>query len=316
MKVHKCFICGKEFTGRKKKYCSPECAKEGRRRLDNINWHKRNPGRPKGIVTKVCECCGKKYKVNAQSYTQAMYCSKRCYEEKRARRMGVRSREEYLEKLQGQKEETKKRKELERKKKIKQVVCTVCGKIFRTTGKARITCSKECSEKRKKRKNDKRINEANNIDKDITLEKLFKRDKGICYICGGICSWEDVTIEEGNYTVKDKYPSIDHLIPLSRGGLHSWDNVKLAHFYCNCLKSDSLPSELGLETEIEEAYALASKAKPKSKKVKQINKNGEVVEIYESTAEAERATGIKRKGIQKCARKECKTYRGYIWEYD
>jgi len=30
--------------------------------------------------------------------------------------------------------------------------------------------------------------------------------------------------------------SIDHIIPLSRGGTHEPDNVQLAHFICNSIK--------------------------------------------------------------------------------
>jgi len=35
------------------------------------------------------------------------------------------------------------------------------------------------------------------------------------------------------------YPSIDHVVPLSRGGLHEWGNVKLAHRICNSIKKDN-----------------------------------------------------------------------------
>ena len=51
------------------------------------------------------------------------------------------------------------------------------------------------------------------------------------------------------------------------------------------------------------------------KEVRQITKEGKIINIYESTAEAERQTGIKCKGIQKCARDEVKLYRGFKWEY-
>ena len=33
-----------------------------------------------------------------------------------------------------------------------------------------------------------------------------------------------------------------HVIPISKGGMHSWDNVKLAHHYCNTLKSNKVVS--------------------------------------------------------------------------
>lgn len=31
------------------------------------------------------------------------------------------------------------------------------------------------------------------------------------------------------------YPTIDHVIPLSKGGSHTWDNVKVACGECNCV---------------------------------------------------------------------------------
>lgn len=37
--------------------------------------------------------------------------------------------------------------------------------------------------------------------------------------------------------------SLDHVIPLSRGGGHVWGNVKPAHCHCNELKSDELTVE-------------------------------------------------------------------------
>lgn len=74
----------------------------------------------------------------------------------------------------------------------------------------------------------------NGFDDDITLLGVYKRDGGICRICG-----LPVVIEkkDGWKTHKD-YPSIDHIIPLSKGGTHTWDNVQLAHISCNSAKGD------------------------------------------------------------------------------
>jgi 5-methylcytosine-specific restriction endonuclease McrA len=36
------------------------------------------------------------------------------------------------------------------------------------------------------------------------------------------------------------YPSIDHIVPLAKGGNHTWNNVQLAHHYCNTLKRDKV----------------------------------------------------------------------------
>jgi 5-methylcytosine-specific restriction endonuclease McrA len=34
--------------------------------------------------------------------------------------------------------------------------------------------------------------------------------------------------------------TLDHIIPLSKGGTHTWDNVRPAHRRCNELKGDRL----------------------------------------------------------------------------
>ena len=36
--------------------------------------------------------------------------------------------------------------------------------------------------------------------------------------------------------------SKDHIIPLAKGGEHSWDNIQLAHRICNSLKADKVSS--------------------------------------------------------------------------
>ena len=60
-------------------------------------------------------------------------------------------------------------------------------------------------------------------DGDITLERIYKRDKGICQLCK-----EPVT---------PKHASMDHKKPVVDGGGHTWDNVQLAHVRCNQIKN-------------------------------------------------------------------------------
>lgn len=76
------------------------------------------------------------------------------------------------------------------------------------------------------------------IDKDITIDKLYDKDKGVCYICGGECDRNDIKLVAGYWIAGDRYPSIDHVKPLAKGGQHSWDNVRLAHYRCNVIKND------------------------------------------------------------------------------
>lgn len=73
-----------------------------------------------------------------------------------------------------------------------------------------------------------------------SLDKLYKRDKGICYICGKECDYNDYDIVDNNFIVGNNYPSIDHYIPISKGGTDDWNNLKLAHFICNTRKSNNM----------------------------------------------------------------------------
>ncbi len=59
-------------------------------------------------------------------------------------------------------------------------------------------------------------------DKTISMDILFDRDDRSCGICGN-----SVELQEA---------SIDHVIPLARGGSHTWGNVQLSHLSCNLSK--------------------------------------------------------------------------------
>ena len=84
----------------------------------------------------------------------------------------------------------------------------------------------------KRRANTKRVER----DKDITLGKLFERDKGVCYLCGNKCDWNDGAWINGAFIVGRNYPTIDHVVALANGGSHTWKNIRLAHLSCNSKK--------------------------------------------------------------------------------
>ena len=116
-------------------------------------------------------------------------------------------------------------------------VCPVCGTM--------VIGGKYCSDKCKKRAENKaheirRRRKVSGAKRDpgITVEALYRRDHGTCYLCGGQCDFDDYRKDGENFIVGDTYPSIDHVHPMSKGGSHTWDNVKLAHHRCNTLKRD------------------------------------------------------------------------------
>lgn len=65
----------------------------------------------------------------------------------------------------------------------------------------------------------------------INFSEVYHRDFGICGLC-----YAKVDI---NVPYPDPgYGTIDHIIPLSKGGPHTYDNVQLAHFVCNSRKGN------------------------------------------------------------------------------
>ncbi|NLP33517.1 MAG: HNH endonuclease [Oligella ureolytica] len=123
-------------------------------------------------------------------------------------------------------------------------VCIECGNKFIAKNNNSKCCSSECGNKRQNRiKELKRrilISRNGKVNWNISLTKLIKRDNNTCHICGGKCDSEDYFIsDEGYYIVGSNYPSIDHVLPVSKGGTHTWDNIKLAHHYCNTIKSNN-----------------------------------------------------------------------------
>lgn len=77
---------------------------------------------------------------------------------------------------------------------------------------------------------------------EIGLDDLIKRDARKCHICGKVVDKRRKMGRKGTPRGDmRRYPTIDHIIPISRGGAHTWDNVKLAHWSCNSKRGASQP---------------------------------------------------------------------------
>ena len=189
-----------------------------------------------------CKECGLVFKRSAVTlrHTERLTSCPICKEKRKQEELARREAEKEAEKQ----EEKRRKTEAFWGQKFQQVSfqmrrCKECGTFY--IGGRGCYCSDECKRKHINRKHDKRLDRANRIDKSISLKKLYKRDKGICWICGGKCDYKDyVKDENGYFIVGANYPSIDHVYPLSKGGTHEWNNVKLAHHYCNTLKNDKV----------------------------------------------------------------------------
>lgn len=64
----------------------------------------------------------------------------------------------------------------------------------------------------------------------IIKQNVWDRDKGMCGICGDPADFSNW--------------HLDHIIPLSRGGTHTLENVQVSHVYCNLSKGNKLPEEM------------------------------------------------------------------------
>ena len=66
---------------------------------------------------------------------------------------------------------------------------------------------------------------------DVGRIDVLERDGWVCHICGE-------PIDKELEFPHRLYGTLDHVVPLSKGGLHCSDNVKAAHWICNSLKRD------------------------------------------------------------------------------
>lgn len=121
----------------------------------------------------------------------------------------------------------------------RECVCPRCGKRFTTMVKNQQFCSSACrnAASLQRRDDEKRANTDGPIE-EIPLREIYDRDRGRCYICGGRTDWGDYRIVNGFKVCGPRYPSRDHVIALHNGGTHTRDNIRLACWECNSLKSD------------------------------------------------------------------------------
>lgn len=67
----------------------------------------------------------------------------------------------------------------------------------------------------------------------FTRANIYQRDRFRCQYCGR--------------RAREARLNIDHIVPRSRGGSTTWENVVVACVDCNLRKGDHLPEEVGME---------------------------------------------------------------------
>lgn len=74
-------------------------------------------------------------------------------------------------------------------------------------------------------------------DSAVPIDRLaiLERDGYVCHLC------LDPIPRVAESPVDPLAPTLDHVIPLARGGAHHPDNLAAAHFICNSRKGDRVP---------------------------------------------------------------------------
>lgn len=129
--------------------------------------------------------------------------------------------------------------------------CATCGNSFTSRMPQARYCSRPCYSKRPRPSGrDKRTNRNRGTDATqrhrarvigASIEQfkhadIYERDRWVCQLCGQ-------RIDQRRKFPDMMSASLDHIIPLSKGGEHVKANVQTAHFLCNSRKSDNAAND-------------------------------------------------------------------------
>lgn len=117
--------------------------------------------------------------------------------------------------------------------------CLNCGEAFIGNNRQTLHCSNECADATLTERNWKHMKARSARHKAAFIEKfdrieIFERDNWTCGIC------KDPVDPELRHPHRMS-ATLDHIMPLSRGGAHSRDNAQCAHWICNMQKGAKVP---------------------------------------------------------------------------
>lgn len=214
--VTSCWSCGLALTdlgkaGFPKRYCNRKCAQNYRIRQEQEARELRS----------TCQVC----LVIFVGLKQGMkYCGPDCRAEANRRSASQRWREEVASRPAS-----------------KDLECGWCGEAvsvpFSFTGgkKYHDQCKLRARRARDRRKT--LLRQGVKSDKRITHEEIAERDGHRCHICGD-------SVDMSLPRTSKLGATLDHVVPVSRGGVDSLENLKLAHWICNVRKSNKMGDEL------------------------------------------------------------------------
>lgn len=257
--IRVCPGCGKEFVT--KNASSSFCSKKCYAHLNNKRvrgWQRSKKQISESAFERVCNSlrkCGYEY-VSGYESCQSKIVIKclRCGTEMRICADSCRDNRPIVCKQCSRNERQKarelKKAELDRQRFINQLkptkgiqlefgTCQLCGGLI--AGNRKKYCE-DCSRIISNQRKEKRVE--GKKKSSWTWQRLEKLTGNLtCQICGRECDPNDYEVRDGTFIAGNNYPSVDHIIPLSKGGKDTCDNLQIACRYCNSHKRDRLNYE-------------------------------------------------------------------------
>jgi 5-methylcytosine-specific restriction endonuclease McrA len=109
--------------------------------------------------------------------------------------------------------------------------CVWCHETFAGVNARQTACSKTCRQRYQSRRRKLRLRGLNPTVMPIAA--LYRRDDGICGICNR-------PVDKGLRYPHPMSATIDHVVPITKGGEHEPHNLQLAHARCNIAKGNRL----------------------------------------------------------------------------
>ncbi|WP_078853949.1 HNH endonuclease [Streptomyces sp. FxanaA7] len=254
--MQNCIVCGGQLAGKQKKLCSTRC--KNQRLMQSEAWKRakrRSEAKPEAKakkrereenakVQRTCDMCGKTWKVQARKFS--LYCSPLC-----ARLAQLPPRSCHLPPghpaLPVPPPALPPGRHMQSRAGADSTVtatparlfmvgrCLHCGAAFtelRRQGPGSNYCSSTCT--RRAAKASRRAAMRNAEREPISRHRVFERDQWSCYLCGGPINRNAVA------PYHPMAPTVDHVVPLARGGGHLMANLRAAHFICNSRKNSRI----------------------------------------------------------------------------
>lgn len=108
--------------------------------------------------------------------------------------------------------------------------CAWCRSTFLALGYKRY-CSIECRRRSHTSRHHLRRRGLRSGQENISLLEIYARDGGRCGLCHR-------RVRRDMRGPRRHWPTIDHIVPVARGGRHVKENVQLAHYGCNSGKRE------------------------------------------------------------------------------